>query len=539
MKETIIYLFRLSKRFIIPLIPILILGAIEVGLSLYLIALSKQLIDVATNAIPGNLIHTILLLAILLFVSIGLKIAISWTTVRLRVFIESRLRAHFFSHTLRAQWQQIQKYHSGDIMTRINTDIGDVVHLFSTTIPQFVLTLLRLCGAFIFMLVMNKTLALILAGLVPIVLLFSKIYFKRMRRLSKEIKETSSQVRQFFQESIQHGMIVKALRLESLFEKQLDDKQQDNIRKIKEQNRFSIFSNTILSLGFTVGYLITFSWGLFELQAGAITFGTLTAFLQLVNMIQGPALGLVSLAPSFVSVYTAGERLYELENIPQETYRKTQQLVDIQRINLKNISFAYVPKSPVLKQVNMDFKQGTMTALTGKTGCGKTTLLRLLLALIHPQEGEITISDGVSSYLVNEHTRINFSYVPQDNHLFSGTIRDNLKISNPEATDAQLIEVLRQTSADFVLKMPEGLDTILKEQGEGLSGGQIQRLAIARAFLAPGQVLLLDEVTSALDEITETEILQTIKHHLKNRIVIIVTHKHQVAAVCDAVYEVD
>lgn len=539
MKETLRYLYRLSKGFIAPLLPLLLIGTAEVVLSLVTIAASKKVIDVATGDSGGVLAHYIVLVAGLMALSIASGATSSWLNVRLNLKVQNGLRYRFFGRTIRADWQKMQGFHSGDIMARINTDIGDVSTLFTSTVPSFFLTGIRLVGAFFYLFSMNSQLALVLAAIVPVVLLFSKIYFKKMRRLSREIKQTSSLVRQFFQESIQHTSIIKALRMEKLFEKRLEVQQNANIRKVKEQNRFSIFTHVILSVGFSTGYLITFSWGLFQLHNGEITFGTLTAFLQLVGMIQGPALGLINLAPSFVGVYTAAERLQEIERIRQEDTSNEQLVENLQQIQVSDVSFGYLPGHPVLDKVNLHFDRGTMTALTGRTGCGKTTMIRLLLGLVRPQGGEIVLTDDTRGVQVSERTRVNFTYVPQENQLFSGTIRENLKIGNPDATDEQLKEVLRQAAAEYVLRLPEGLDTHLKEQGEGLSGGQIQRLALARALLFPGQILLLDEVTSSLDEDTEAEIVRSIREHLKNRIVIIVSHKQKVIDACDKVYRFD
>lgn len=533
MKETLRYLFTLSKGFILPMLPVLLLGSMDVLASLAAVALTKQIIDVATGVAAGILWQFIAWLVALLATSIGIRALLSWQTVRVHIRVQKQLTSYFFAHILRADWLKIESYHSGDIMSRVNTDINDIVQLFTSTIPSFINTFLKLCGALVFMYVMEPRLALVLMALVPVVLLLSKLYFRRMRVLSKEIKETSSFIKQFFQESVQHTGIVKALRLETLFIHQLNDRQEANIRKLKEQNRFSIFSNGVLAVGFAAGYLITFSWGLFELQAGLITFGTLTAFLQLVNMIQGPALGLVSLAPTFVSVYTAAERLKELDTIREEDHSEECLIPDLQRVELTDVSFSYLPEKPVLEQLNATFRRGSMTAITGETGCGKTTLIRLLLAFMRPQQGTITLSDGQRTYPVSRQTRINFAYVPQGDFLFSGTIRDNLSVVKPDVTDDELIRVLNQAAAGFVLDLPDGLHTHLQEGGHGLSGGQMQRLAIARALLCEGSVLLLDEVTSSLDEQTEAEIIRTLQENVKDKLIILVSHKQKVISACD------
>ncbi len=533
MKNIILYLFHLTKGFLIRLCPVLCLGLIGISISFLLIALSKQAIDTATDGYHESLSVIIGLLAIFIGVSILLKAFVTRLTISLHVKLDKYLTLHFFSHILRADWHKMNTYHSGDIMSRINTDIGDIVRFYTNIIPQFILGLLKLVGAFIFLYFMNKMLAMVLIGLIPAVLFLSKIYFRKMKILSNKIKESSSIVKQYFQESVRNNHIIKGMSLETLFENRLNIKQRKNISMVMEQNNFSIYSSLILSTGFASGYIIAFSWGLFELQAGIITFGTLVAFIQLVNMIQGPSVSLMNLAPIFVSAYTAAERLREIDNVEEENLSSPIWIPSLSRIDLTNVSFSYIPNYPVIDRLNITFRKGSMTALTGETGCGKTTLIKLLLSFIYPQRGNIMLSDGKNMYPANSQTRVNFAYVPQDNMLFSGTIRENLSVTRPDITDNDIIKVLKQVSADFVMELPEGLNTYLLEGGQGLSGGQIQRLAIARALLSSASVLLLDEVTSSLDETTEMEIIYSLKNYVHDKIIIVVSHRLNVISACD------
>lgn len=537
MKNVLAYFLRLACRYKGKLVFLSFLGGIDVGFSLLIIEISKRLIDVATKACPGNLWNLTAWLGLCFVVSVTVRDILSVYTVRLQVAVRNRLSSGLFSQVLHAEWKYIQTFHSGDIMTRMDVDIQDIARLIAVVIPRFFLTFLKLCGAFWFLYSMERTLAFVLAGLIPVVLLLSKLYFRRMRVLSRQVKESWGVVRQFFQESVRNVEIAKALRLENVLGQQLDRRQKENGQVIRTQNLFSVYSNLILSLGFASGYLITFSWGIFQLQAGAITFGMMTAFLQLVNMIQGPALDLVGFVPDFVSSYTAAERLRVFEQAGQEEAGGDCLLLRLKSVCLSDVSFSYQPDIPVLEKLNLSFEYGKTYALTGTTGCGKTTVFRLLLAFIYPQKGLVFLTDtSGGTYPASSRTRINFSYVPQGNYLFSGTIRDNLRAGKKEATDAELTTALKQAAAGFVFELPLGLDAPLKEQGEGLSGGQIQRLAIARALLCPGPVLLLDEVTSALDEDTEYEIISSLKQHVHNKIIIIISHKPEVIASCDYVY---
>ncbi|WP_337940193.1 ABC transporter ATP-binding protein [Parabacteroides sp.] len=540
MKQILYYFFHLSKGFRKEIIRLISVGAIEVALSLIIVWFSKRVIDTATHSREGALLPPLLLLGGCFLLSIICRTFLSRWSVLLQTRLQNTLLHRYFSTLLHAEWKPAQAFHSGDIMSRMHTDINDVVNTFVTAIPQVILMLLSLCGAFYFLYTMEPILAGVIVGMIPFILLLSKAYFKKMRKLSTEIKQSSSHIKQFFQESIQRSEIVKALRFENLLLRQLDNRQSDYIGKVRQQNTFSIFSNLVLSIGFLSGYLVAFTWGVYSLQSGKISFGTMTAFLQLVSMIQSPALGLVHTIPGFITAYTSAERLKEINSLPEETQEASLRPIDCTKLQLQQVTFSYTPEKPVLTDINMEFRSGEITALVGHNGCGKTTLLRLLLALVSPSQGHITLTDSQGHiHTIGKQTRINFSYVPQGNYLFSGTVRDNLKAAAPLATDAELLQVLKSVSADFILQTKEQLDLKLREGGEGLSGGETQRLAIARALLCPGKILLLDEITSSLDEQAEREILALLKNNVKDRIIILVSHKRQVVELCDKVYSLE
>ena len=530
------FLSRVMRPYIRTCLYIVCIGLINVALSLQIIVQSKQAFDIASKAIEGDLMWCLFLLALLLFASICIEAWSYRLNVSYQLRIRNELSSEIFDRILRAEWLSAQRYHSGDVMSRVNTDLGDWVQFAATTVPQFIITFFKLGSAFVFLFILDKMLALLLALLIPLVLLLSKSYFRKIRKLSFEIKDTYSSVIQFFQESVQHQGLVKALHLRGWFEKELDNRQGDYAERIYRHTRLSVFSKFVLSIGFTAIYCISLAWGLFRLEAGEISFGTMTAFLQLVGMIQGPAAGIMGFIPAFIAAYTATERLHELWVLPMEDKEEAVKVKNIERITLQQVSFGYVPGKPVLVNQNMEFRKG-MTALVGETGCGKTTSIRLILGLIKPERGRVLLSDGLKDYVMKPALRCNFAYVPQGGFLFSGTIRENLLMGNPHATDEDMIKVLKSVSADFVWKSREGLDTFLKENGQGLSGGQVQRLAIARALLSGGQILLLDEATSALDEKTESEIILSLRENIHDRIIILVSHRRSVVEKCDFVYK--
>ena len=515
---------------------LLLMGMADIGLTLVIIGITKRLIDVASGGLPGILWQQLLLLLLCMVGSVLLRGLSSRAAIWQQNNLRNQLMSYFFSVLLYAEWLSMKKIHSGDIMSRMGQDVDGVTNLLVVSIPAFILTFLKLSGAFIYLYIMDAKLALVLAVLVPAVLLLSKLYFKRMRFFSRLLKEQWSGIHQLFQEAVENQEIVKALGAESIYEKKLFGLQGKYMQMVRRQNHFSFYSNTGVMLGFSIGYLLTFSWGLYRLENGTLTFGSLMAFLQLVNMIQGPSLGLAQLVPGLISSYTAVERLNELHDLQPEPPECHCLFKGVNAIEFRNVSFRYQPEISLLEGLNWKFERGKIYALTGKTGCGKTTVVRLLLGFVRPDKGEIWIKGDLNSSRIKMGTRINFAYVPQDCSLFSGSIRNNLKMGKPQATEQEMITALRQAAADFVFDLPNGLDMWISERGGGLSGGQVQRLVIARALLALGNILLLDEFTSALDEDTEYEIITSLKRNVKDKLIIIVSHKQKVIEACDCVY---
>ncbi|MBO4772686.1 MAG: ATP-binding cassette domain-containing protein, partial [Bacteroidales bacterium] len=293
---------------------------------------------------------------------------------------------------------------------------------------------------------------------------------------------------------------------------------------------------------FGLGYLTAFIWGGLQLRSGAITIGVMTSFLQLVSQIQQPILALLNLVPQFIHATASIDRLDELDTLQLESDGNNAPLPSLQNpgIKFKNVTFRYTDEGgDVLKNFTRDIPPCSRTAIVGKTGAGKTTVFRMLLALITPQEGSVSLYDSYNDNIaVSPATRQNFVFVPQGNTLMSGTIRYNLCLANPDATDEQLKEALHIAAADFVMDFPDGLDTVIAERGSGLSEGQAQRIAIARGILREGPIMLLDEISSALDENTERELFTRLFARCKDKTILMITHRLAVAELCDAVWRV-
>lgn len=438
-----------------------------------------------------------------------------------------------FGRILESRWMGREKLHSGDMLNRLVEDVPVITAALCRNIPALFATGVQLAGALYFLYRLDPQLTGLLLFITPVDLLFSKTYVRRMRRLSREIRTTDSQVQSHLQEQIQHRILIRTLEYTEQAEQALAGLQADLQRKVMRRTDFSIFSRIMVQTGFAAGYATAFLWGIFGLYDGSVTFGMMTAFLQLVAQVQRPMVELSRQIPAFIQVFTATERLEELSSLSPEEQGEAVRLPGRLGICLKDVDYSYPGSSrKVLQGFSHDFLPGSLTAVVGETGAGKSTMLRLMLALLKPDRGSVTLYNGKEREEVSPLTRCNLSYVPQGNTLISGTIRDNLLLGKPEATEAELQAALHTAVADFVMTLPEGLDTLCGEQGAGLSEGQAQRIAIARGLLRPGSILLLDEPTSSLDEKTERKLLERLSRQVQDKTLILITHRETIAQLC-------
>jgi ABC-type multidrug transport system fused ATPase/permease subunit len=524
------------------------IGLLGVGFSLSMVWAMKRAIDLAAGSVGllpgeggvtrGQLYGAVGIMALITLCDFGIGISRVWIKNILGVKARNRMQQLMLARLLRSEWRGREAMHSGDVINRLETDVNHVVNFLTETLPSTLSTIAMFIGAFFYLLQMDAWLALITVGILPIFILGSRFYVHKMRQLSRKVRESDSFVQSLLTETMQHRMLIKTMEADDQMLDRLEGTQSELRERVKKRTAFSVTSNLLLNTGFSLGYLIAFLWGLIRLSDGTITFGAMTAFLQLVYRIQGPARDLTKLAPAFVGVFTSAERLMELEEIPEEEQGQAVMLPSPCGVRFRNVSYRYTTNQvPTVQHADYDFRPGTCTAILGETGSGKTTLVRLLLSLVRPQEGSIEIyaetrQDGPIAYPLSPLHRCNFVYVPQGNTLLSGTLRDNLRIGAPDATDGQMLEALHTACAHFVDELPNGLDTVFAEQGGGLSEGQAQRISIARALLRPGSVILLDEATSALDAATERQLLDNILRG-QQKTVIFVTHRQAVTEYCD------
>lgn len=509
-------------------------GIVKVVIGLLFIIESKRMIDIATGTTEGSLWTSLCLLAILLLGEIGAGMVYGYISTRSEIAMRNRMRMGYFSRLLLTPMYGRKDNHSGDLVTRIEDDVKIVTSTLTSSVPSFIITAVQFVGAFLLMLQLDLRIAIVVAAILPVFMIVGRLITQKLRTMTKEIRESESQVKSVVQESLQHSSNIRALECETSVEGKLDNLQSLLFGKTMRRTRFTIVSRTMLTTGFTAGYLTAFGWGCFQLEAGAITFGMMTAFLQLVAKIQRPTVDLAQAIPTFIHTTTSIDRLVEIEKMETEEKKQQVMFAGSPGIRFENVTFAYPGEEKMIhRSFSFDFKAGKSAAILGQTGGGKTTLIRLMLALLKPDSGKIIMYDNDRETEVTTGTRCNFAYVPQGNTLLSGTIRENLLLGNPKATDEDMKKALHTAAADFVFSLPEGIDTACGERGTGLSEGQAQRIAIARGLLRPGKILLLDEISSALDRETEELLFRRIKEEHGGKTVILITHRTGAAEHCD------
>lgn len=510
-------------------------GILDVVIQMAQVWAVKHAVDVATHDTDGNVIFAVGIMLALIICHFGVIIANIWLKNILGVKAQNRMQQRLLDTLLRAKWQGKNQLHSGDVLNRLETDVKNVITFLTETLPSTVSTLLLFFCAFFYLFTMDRILAVIVVIMLPMFILLSKLYMRRMRRLNRDVRNSDSEVQSILTETVQNSLLIKTQLQESAMVQRLENTQAALRENVKERTKFSVISQLILNTGFSMTYIVAFGWSAVRLSAGTLTFGGMTAFLQLVTRVQMPARNLTRLIPQYVDVLTAVERLMQLEDNPLEEQGEQRVLDGPLGIKLENISFEYTDEETpkhVISDLNFDFKPQSCNVIVGETGSGKTTLLRLLLALIKPTAGKITIYNEKTGEELSPLHRINYVYVPQGNTILSGTIRDNLLLGRSDANDNELHKVLKTACAEFVFELPKGIDTNVSEDGIGLSEGQAQRIAIARALLRPGNIMIFDESTSAVDIDTEEQLLKNILSS-QNKTVIFVTHRMSVCKYSD------
>jgi ATP-binding cassette, subfamily B, bacterial len=538
--EVIKWMAGLARPFILPFTVIIFLEAILSLCGVGMAILSKNLIDSATGGQSQRMIWIIIIYGIIILLQIGFQIILSPLSAKTQERMSNNLRQRAFAHIMRSEWRDFSKYHSGDVLTRMTRDIGMMMNILTSVIPSIVSLGVGLLAAFITMYFYEPVLAVLGFVLGPAAVLFSRVFGRKIKKFHNQMQETEGSYRSFMGESIQNLLIVKSFCLEERNVKRIDNLQGEMVDLVFKRSRLSAATNSVLGLGYWIGYFLAFGFGILKLSQGTASFGTLTAFLQLVGQIQGPFIGLAYTYPRLVSAMASAGRLMELEEMGLEELSVEAPNWSSAGIKFENVSFSYDDEKTVLEDVSFEIPEGETVALMGPSGDGKTTIIRLILSFIKPQGGRVsfTNSSGVEIE-AGASSRSLISYVPQGNTLFSGTIEENLRMGSPEATEEELREALQGACAlEFVEGLSGGLNTVIGEKGLGLSEGQAQRLSIARALLRKAPILILDEATSSLDMETEKKVLRTIGELKPSPTCVVITHRATALEICSRVFKI-
>ncbi len=498
---------------------------------------SQRVVDMATGQMQGDM-----------WAQSGLLIGIVLLQALLGIFnyvlqthnitrVEMHMKERVFTALYRKKWQQVSAFTSGDVLHRLTGDVSVTAGTVASLIPHVVSLFTRLIAALVVLVVMDKLFTVVALIVGVTLLVFSRIYGGKVKKIHRRCQISEGNTRFFMQESIENWTVVQAFRMVPFICRRLENLQSANYKHRMKRTCISSFANMATYLLFTGCYYIALAWGAWRLSTGVITFGALMAFLQIVQQVQTPFRSMSGVLPQYYNMLSSAERLMELENLPDEPHIAVTPAAKFRSLKMTNVSFSY-DRDMVFQNAGFTVRAGESIAIVGHSGIGKSTLFKMLLGFLEPESGSVVCDTDVGEISVGADTRQYFSYVPQGNFLLSGTIRQNLMLCREDATDEEIWKAIEVAEiADTVRELPKGLDTVLGERGMGLSDGQLQRLSIARGVLYGAPVLLLDEATSALDAETEQRVLRNLRA-LPDTTCIYVSHRPATTAVCDRVLRI-
>ena len=547
-----------------PALPFLIfsiiVNVIFAIVGIYNVTVSKSLIDSAISGDSESTIRWLIIMLIITLISMLSTPITSFMSTHSSTKLNQNIQRKIYQHIQCSDWLEQSKFHSVSLLTRVTSDVGNISSAILGTIPSLVSLSVTLVGSLYTLITWAPSIALTALFIGPFLIIVGKYFSHKLKDLYKEAQEEDVKYRSFMQESIQNIMIVKTFCMERLNMHRLVEIQNNKYRIAMRNTRLSVMTSMSMSFCSSIPYFTIFTWGVLNIAKGLSTYGTFTGMLQLYSKVQSPFSSLASMIPGLISTIAAAERLMEIEAIPIEKMADKKELDDIinseisldtisskvssvfnrPNIIFDNVSFAYKANNNILDNINLTISSGETLAFVGPSGEGKTTMIRLILSLINPSEGNVLLSEGDLVKEINRNYRELISYVPQGNTLFSGTIRDNLKYGNPNANDDEIKAALSHACAlDFVNELENGLDTMIGENGVGISEGQAQRIAIARSFLSERPILILDEATSAHDPETEVSVLKSVRALPTKPTCIIITHRPSALNICNRIIKLE
>lgn len=547
MKKELIWMLRHMKKYWLWIAFYILAGVIGIGFSMGASVVSKYLIDAVLDGTTKVLTEYASLMIGMALGNILVTAGISRISAKIMVDVQNEMRGDLFREILYARWEELQLYTTGDLLNRLNSDMGAVSRNIIHWIPSLITKGFQFIGSFGLILYYDPTMAVFALVSAPVTLLISRFLMKKIRYYNKEMCQISSDMMSFQNDSFHNLQTLKAFGLMNVFHGKMEQIQDAYKERMLDYNKFNIFVSSYMSItGLTVSYLC-FGWSIYRLWGGHISMGTMAMFLQLTTRLSASFSGLVHLIPSLLRAMTSAGRIMMVEGMGKEAVKKeTPSLEENGRnksaveLKMQNVSVAYEDGETVLSHSDFYVRSGEVVALVGPSGEGKTTLIRLLLGLLEPADGCIQLAwENGTHTEISADTRKYFSYVPQGNTLFMGTIAENLRLVAPGATEKEIWDALDKAGAgEFVRKFPDGINHYIGEKGAGISEGQAQRIAIARAVLREAPVLLLDEATSALDAENAHQILRRILSSDHQKMCILTTHRPDLFYLCDRVYEV-
>lgn len=540
------WIWQMIKPNLFSLVLLSITSGLGAGGSVVFALLSRSVIDMALGEKEGNFWIPGVGILVLLVAEMLVYCLNNYLKARTSSKIEIRIKERLFRSLFCKQWNDLSSFHSGELLNRMNADGGTVVSGITTLIPHVVSIFTKVIACLIVLVRMDWRFTIALLAFGVLLLVLSRFYGKKTKELHKDCQSKNGKAKSFEQESFANGMLIQSFdgsekigeRLRSLF--------RVYYKAYMRRANWTNLSHSATYLVFSGGYYLGLLWGVVQLTnpASGMTYGAFTAFLQIVSQIRTPFMNMSGILPQYFNMLASAERILELENLPDEPrlaepYSASDLYRRMQSLEASNVHFAYDEDKPVLTGADLTVKKGEFVALAGYSGIGKSTLFKLMLGFYSLKGGSLTANLDGESLPLGADTRCLFAYVPQKSMLLSGTIRENVAFCCEETSEEAIWAAAEVADiAEAIRQMPDGLDTMLGEGGAGLSEGQLQRLAIARAVLSGAPILLLDECTASLDEATEERVLRNLRN-LQNRTCLCISHRPAALEICDRIIRVE